>query len=455
MSSDLRPGGEAPVDPDGEPQVLARGGFPYVARMELDELLEQLIARARDVQQTQGRLRGLLRASRTVAATVDLDEVLRHILEAARTLVDARYAALGLVDQERLVRFLYVGIDDETVAAIGHLPDGKGLLGRLIDYPAPLRVPEISAHVSSVGFPEHHPHMRTFLGVPIRVGQRLYGNLYLTDKHGNAEFSRDDEELVIALAAAAGAAISNAALFVQSGRRQLWQAAIAALSTSVLTTDDPEQAVVAMMRNAAQVADCTGAAIAVPAEEPGHVRIAAAEGAFADQINVVSPTEGTIYGQAMLERCTIVVADMSTDPRTVERAVPGVGPTVAVPMLTELSADGVLFLCRGVGDPQFEVVDTDMLATYAGQAALVLQLANSRRESEQLRLADDRLQIAEQLHGDVLRRISRLGMDLQALAARSSDAAIRDALHAKVVDTDHIIKALRNAVFMLKQSEDS
>ncbi|HEU0237940.1 MAG TPA: GAF domain-containing protein [Micromonosporaceae bacterium] len=453
MTSDrLQPGRGASTDPEDEPQVLAPGGFPYVARMELDELLEQLIARARDVQQTQGRLRGLLRASRTVAAAVDLDEVLQHILEAARTLVNARYAAIGLVEQGRLVRFLYLGIDDEVAAAIGHLPEGKGLLGRLIDYPEPLRVPDIGSHMASVGFPNNHPEMRSFLGVPIQVGGRLYGNLYLADKQGNAEFSRDDEELVIALAATAGAAISNAALFAQSGRRQRWHAAMADLSTAVLTTDDADQALVTIMQRASQVAGCTGAAVGVPAEVAGHVRIATAEGAFADQIDAVSAVDGTIYGQAMVDRRTVVVSDLSTDPRTAERASPGVGATVAIPMLTELSADGVLFLCRAVGDPQFEAVDLEMLAAYAAHAALVLQLARSRRESEELRVADDRLHIAEQLRRDVLVRISRLSMDLAALAARTHDQALRDGLNARIADTDQVMKALRDAVFALQES---
>jgi transcriptional regulator with GAF, ATPase, and Fis domain len=180
-SPEVEGGRLARLDAEGEPTVLAPTGFPSVARLELDELLEQLIARARDVQATQGRLRGLLRANRLVAAAVDLDELLGHILEAARSLVDARYAALGVVEQGRLVRFLHLGMDEQTVAAIGHLPEGKGLLGRLIDYPEPLRLPDIGAHLASVGFPEHHPPMRSFLGVPIQVGSRIYGNLYLTD----------------------------------------------------------------------------------------------------------------------------------------------------------------------------------------------------------------------------------------------------------------------------------
>lgn len=439
----------------GEPRVLAPDGFPHVARLELDELLEQLIARARDVQATQGRLRGLLRASRTVAAAVDLDEVLYDVLEAALTLVDARYAALGVVEQGRLVRFLHVGMDEPIVAAIGHLPEGKGLLGRLIDYPEPLRLPDIGAHMASVGFPDSHPPMRSFLGVPIRVGQRVYGNLYLTDKKDGVEFSHDDEELVIALAAAAGAAITHAALFAESRRRQQWQAAMAALSTSVLTSDDPEQALVAVMRHAAATTECAGAAVAVPAGQPGHLRVAAAQGLLGDYAATVSRLEGTVYGQAMAERRTIAVADLSTDPRTGDHAVGGVGATVAAPMLTQLAADGVLFLCRRVGEPQFDAVDLEMLSSYATHAALVIQLADSRRDNEQMRIADDRLHIAEQLRAGVMHRVSRLGLDLQALAVRAADPGVRAGLQARVTDTDEIIVALRDAVFALqKQGQD-
>jgi hypothetical protein len=133
--------------------------FPHAARLELDELLEQLVARARDVQDIQGRLRGLLRAYLAVARSDDLDVVLRQIVEAARELVNARYAALGVIAAGRLVQFLHTGMAAEVVAAIGHLPEGKGLLGLLVDYPQSLRLPEIADHVASVGFPDHHPPM--------------------------------------------------------------------------------------------------------------------------------------------------------------------------------------------------------------------------------------------------------------------------------------------------------
>lgn len=128
--------------------------------------------------------------------------------------------------------------------------------------------------------------------------------------------------------------------------------------------DDPDQALNAIMRYGTEVAHCAGAAVGVPAGETGYLRVAAAR-AFADSIDSVSAVEGTIYRQAMIERQPIVVNDLGTDPRTAERAMPGVGAMVAVPMLTDLSADGVLFLCRAIGEPQFDAVDLEMLAITA------------------------------------------------------------------------------------------
>jgi GAF domain-containing protein len=425
-------------------------GFAQVRRLELDELLEQLIERARDVQATQGRLRALLRANQAVASAIELDDVLRHILDAARQLVDARYAALGVVDRGRLVRFIHTGMDDPTVTAIGHLPEGKGLLGRLIDFPSPLRLPTIGQHPSSVGFPENHPPMRSFLGVPIRVGQRVFGNLYLTDKQGAAEFSLDDEGLVTALAAAAGAAITNAGAVADSRRRQAWHAAMAALSTAVLTSDNPDEALELILHHATATVDCVGGSIAVPDVEPGHVRVAAADGIFAVHRGFVTAAEGTIYGTTMSQRQALIIENLATDPRASSRVSAQAGPSVSVPMLTDLAADGALFLSRRVGDAPFDTVDIEMIQTYAAHAALVLQLSRSRLDNELLRRADDRQHIAEGLHRDVVQRLSRLGVDLQGLAARASDSRARAGLQAGVNETDDIIRAIRSAVFALR-----
>jgi signal transduction histidine kinase len=159
-------------------------------------------------------LRRLLDAVLTVGSDLDLPAMLERIVQAAVDLVDARYGALGVLDDtgERLAQFITVGIDDEARAAIGHLPEGHGILGLLIVDAKPLRLPDLREHPDSYGFPPHHPPMRSFLGVPIRVRDEVFGNLYLTDKTSAEVFTDVDEELVVGLAAAAGVAIENARL---------------------------------------------------------------------------------------------------------------------------------------------------------------------------------------------------------------------------------------------------
>src|SRR5579859_1609259 len=155
-------------------------GFPDGPRLELDELLAQLAERAGDVLAAQGRLRGLLRANALVAGDLSLPVVLRQMVVAARDLLGARYAALGVIGRDgRLEQFVHAGMGDELVARIGGLPAGRGILGLLISEPVPIRLPDLAAHRASAGFPAGHPPMGAFLGVPIRAGEEVFGNLYL------------------------------------------------------------------------------------------------------------------------------------------------------------------------------------------------------------------------------------------------------------------------------------
>jgi signal transduction histidine kinase len=159
-------------------------------------------------------LRQLLDAVLTVGSDLDLPAMLQRIIQSAVELVDATYGALGVLDESgtRLAQFITVGLDDETYRAIGDLPEGHGILGLLIVDAKPLRLPDLTEHPDSYGFPPHHPPMRSFLGVPIRVRDEVFGNLYLTDKRTSEVFTDVDEELVVGLAAAAGVAIENARL---------------------------------------------------------------------------------------------------------------------------------------------------------------------------------------------------------------------------------------------------
>ncbi|HVW32361.1 MAG TPA: GAF domain-containing protein [Acidimicrobiia bacterium] len=164
-------------------------------------------------------LRKLVEAVLSISADLDLQAVLQRIIDAATDLVDARYGALGVLDETRtsLAQFVTTGLDPETHRAIGELPKGHGILGLLIVDPKPIRLPDLREHPNSFGFPPNHPPMRSFLGVPIVVRQEVFGNLYLTDKQTGEVFSDVDEELIIALAGAAAVAIENARLHARIG----------------------------------------------------------------------------------------------------------------------------------------------------------------------------------------------------------------------------------------------
>lgn len=173
---------------------------PALPHLPLDDLLSELQGRLQAVLATRDRVHGLLEAVVAVSRNLELEAVLRRIVEAAVTLVDARFGALGVVgDGGRLADFIPVGLDEGGIARIDHWPEGRGLIGLLISDPRPLRLGEIARHPQSSGFPDGHPPMRSFLGVPVRIRDEVYGNLYLTEKRDGAAFDEEDEILVTAL----------------------------------------------------------------------------------------------------------------------------------------------------------------------------------------------------------------------------------------------------------------
>ncbi|HUC37522.1 MAG TPA: GAF domain-containing sensor histidine kinase, partial [Acidimicrobiales bacterium] len=164
------------------------------------------------------RLQALIEAMLLVDQDLELPEVLSTVVRRAVDLVGARYAALGVLDPSRrkLAEFVTVGVDEATESDIGRLPEGNGILGRLIEDPRPIRLADVSEHDASVGFPKGHPPMRSFLGVPIVVRDEVFGSLYLADKQGREggeEFTEMDEDVVSTLALAAGLAIDKARLY--------------------------------------------------------------------------------------------------------------------------------------------------------------------------------------------------------------------------------------------------
>lgn len=437
-----------------EPTAPSTGlAFPSVARLELDELLDQLIARATEVKLTQGRLRSLLDAVHHITAGLDLDDLVQRIVENARGLVRARYAALGVIRDDRLIRFVHVGMDAGTVERIGGLPEGKGVLGELIEHPRPLRLENLSTHPSAVGFPPDHPPMRSFLGVPLRAGGTIYGNLYVTESEHEGVFGADDEQLLTALAGAAGIAVENALLLDTARRRERWQAASARLASTLLSGEiDPDAEMQHLLETAVDVARAHGAAITEVADDvPGTTTVTAAAGRLDDWVGRTTATRGSITHAALAADGPVLIADASADARVsgvVERA-PEVRSVLAVPLPVSPGGTGrraVLVLTRGAADEVFGPLEGEMLLSFAAHATTAIELARGRRDREAVRVLEDREQLVLTLSEQVLQRVQRVGLALTGTAA-GADPGLRDQLLAQVAELDDLTRAVRDTVF--------
>jgi signal transduction histidine kinase len=426
--------------------------FSEVPRLELDQLLGQLIDRAQDVIAAQDRLRGLLRANRAIVGDLALPVVLQRIVEAARDLAHARYAALGVIAPEggSLEQFIHVGVDEQTVAAIGHLPEGKGLLGALVDDPRPIRLASIADDRRSVGFPAHHPPMASFLGVPIKIRDEVYGNLYLTERDGG-EFTAEDEELVAALAATAATAIENARLFAESRRRQDWLQASTEVTRQLLSSEhgNPLHLIAQWAR---EMAEADVVTVVLPGSN-GALRVDVAVGAAADQLAGVSyPSEGALSGLAISSGRPIMIGDVQLDDAYavhLSDALP-VGPVMAIPLVGTRGSRGALMAGRLHGRRHFNEVELDMAMTFANHAAVALELADARADQQRIALLEDRDRIARDLHDHVIQRLFATGLTVQSVASSLRDDPRSNRLGQVIDDLDETIRQIRTSIFELR-----
>ncbi|MFD9907379.1 GAF domain-containing protein [Streptomyces sp. NPDC059063] len=435
-------------------QASAGGG--QLTRLRLDELLEELAARIGAVRGTRDRLHSLLEAVLSVGRELDLPQVLRRIVETAVALVDAEYGALGVIGQgNKLDAFLPVGISDRLRAEIGDLPSGHGLLGELIRNPQPLRLAELSEHPASSGFPAHHPPMSSFLGVPIRVRDEVFGNLYLTEKHGGAQFDAEDESVLLTLAVAAGVAIENARLYEEARLRERWLQASAEV-TSALLSGAPQSQVLQLMAERAKELTSAELGVIELVQHDGELRVEIAIGERARaHRGALLPRQGTFAGAALDAQALVAAADVRKDPRVtyMPDRWEGLGPAVAVPVSTRDDVRGVLLLARSAGRPGFSDAETTPLTGFAGQAALALELADRRRDAEQMSLLEDRDRIARDLHDLAIQRLFATGMTLQSVQRFVEHPGAAERLRRAVDDLDATIKIIRSTIFGLRDHE--
>ena len=435
----------------GHPRAMSE----VLSGLRLDELLREVQDRLAEIMTTRDRMQRLLDAVLVVAENLDLDTTLRRIVEAAVDLVEARYGALGVLGAGGgLSRFLYVGIDEPTREVMGPLPEGKGLLGQLIVDPRPLRTDDLSTHPASVGFPAHHPPMGSFLGVPVRVRDSVFGNLYLTEKAGGGGFTAADEAVVEALAAAAGIAVQNADLFDQARMRQRWLAASGEIQGELLAGATEADALTLIAERALELAAADATVILLgPALRVGAVA-GLDDRAGHDLIGRCVPGADTTLLREVVDGGTAALAGPEGDVlATLNGATPH-SSVVAVPMRSQDTVTGTLLAMRTAAREAFQPGIVPLLTSFAVQATLALELGEKNRAQRKLDVFADRDRIARDLHDHVIQRLFATGLGLQSTLRRLEDPAVHARIAAAVGDLDETVREIRTAIFDLHTLDD-
>ncbi len=447
--------------------------LPPLSTVGLEDLLAELRERAGAVREAQERQAALLDAVVAISADLDLPAVMERIVSTACVLVHARYGALGVLgaDGEDLVEFVTYGVDDNLRDKIGDLPHGRGVLGLLIEDPRPLRLHDLREHPMSVGFPPEHPSMKTFLGVPVRTRDEVFGNLYLTEKMGPdgspEDFTLGDEEVVVALAAAAGVAIENARLFELAQRRQTWLQESASV-TSAITTGRrcgaaQGETLDAVVISAAAASNADLAALLLR-DQARYLRLSAATGSLrpvtplggvVDDAAVPTLEEGEPAAVVRTQRQTAEPTTTAGYPDDATQAGRIVPPAASVSVFSPLlSTDGdelgwlVLAWIERV-DARSGPEDLAMIRSFSEQTALAMQVAAVHDDLSRLAVLEDRDRIARDLHDLVIQRLFAIGLSIQSAAREATKPTVRERLEHVVGDLDDTIKDVRRTIFQL------
>ena len=384
----------------------------------------------------------VLQAVSGISTDFDLRDLLAGVVRAACTLSGARYGALGVIGRSRrqLVEFVAEGMSAEQRARIGHLPTGRGLLGHLVTHHEPLRLDDLTAHPSSSGFPPGHPPMTTFLGVPVKVRGRVFGNLYLTEKSTGPRFTAEDERSVTALAGLAGLAIEHAKLLMTTERRACWLEATAAMPTDVLRANRPQDALDAVLRRALEGSGGT-TALAIAPDGTGRFAVRAAVGDDGEEPSVVL---AGVYRAAMLA--------MAAD-RARWADLPDGGAIMTRLAIDPLTRGALVVVLPRRRYAEHLGADADFITNFANQASLVLERHHTRTIQQQLAVLAERNRIARDLHDVVLQRLFALGLQLRTIE-RQNPGPLRTSLSTVLDDLDATVREIRHSIVDLRPTGD-
>jgi signal transduction histidine kinase len=388
-----------------------------------------LVASSRD------RTRALVEAGIALSSELSLDAVLQKLVETAATLTDARYAALGVLDPsgQRLERFLTTGVDEAQRAAIGDVPTGRGILGVLIRDAAPLRLHDLADDPRSVGFPAGHPPMTSFLGVPIALRGVAYGNLYLTEKAGGADFTDDDEEGVVMLGSQAAVAIENARLYESATR---WSAQLESLNEvmNVLVTEFDLTRLLQLI--ATRLRDLLGAravTIALPHGSSARVEAAAGDDGESYVGLQVAPRSKTmrVLERRRSERVDSMLDDPEVDHESARRL--GAHASLYVPLVVRDVAMGVIAAHDRQGpDPRFTDDDVRIAEIFAGRAAVAVELSQRVARDALQRVVTaqelERRRLARELHDETGQALTSILLSLRTVEEAEDEQELRAAV---------------------------
>ncbi|HLI55636.1 MAG TPA: GAF domain-containing sensor histidine kinase, partial [Actinomycetota bacterium] len=398
------------------------------------------------------------------AAEHDLEALLSRIAWAARRVVAAGYSAVGVVGPAGdLIRFIHSGMSDETVAHIGHLPTGVGVLGALLEEPTPMRLKEISRHPRSAGFPEGHPVMHSFLGVPISVRGRVYGRLYLTEKQGADAFTAEDEGLALMLAAQAGVAIENASLYRQLRARGEELAQRLAQLASVDRVGRlliSEAGIDEILRSAAEEARVltrgTRATVMLLDEATDEMVVRRAVGARAKALAGLRLPPGNSKSQSVLRARTPALVDhLQEDPEVNQEVVRLLGNPengAFAPLQVRDRSIGALAVYGHADGQPFSQDDLLILQMLANQAAVAVENERLTGLLRDMAVLEERERIAKELHDGVIQAIYSVGLSLQGsrgLVTRDPSRAV-ERIDDAVAQLDTVVRDVRNYIFELR-----
>jgi signal transduction histidine kinase len=404
-------------------------------------------------EETADRAGRLLEAGLVLASELSLPAVLQRLTELAAEITGARHAALGVLGPDGwLEDFITVGVTDQQRAAIGHPPRGHGILGVLIRDARPLRLADLAADPRAYGFPPNHPPMTSFLGAPVTARGRVFGNLYLTDKQGAAEFDADDERALVILAAQAGVAVENARLYAEARSRERRLDAVREVTQAVLGGTTLDELLELVARHARELAGAATGVVGLPSEDGSAVELRAADGLAAGELRGARlPAEGSLAGRALAADRPLPVTDVHADLRAHPLpAMTGLGPALYLPLRSRGRAFGMLAVLRRRGGRAYGDEDAERLEAFAQQVAVALEYTRAQQELERLAVLEDRERIARELHDGAIQALFAVGMSLQGSALLSGDATVASRIERAVDELDQVIRDLRNYIFGLR-----